>query len=383
MATLITRTWKSTGPSGHRVKRSAHGYSLVVNGKQERVVRAEWTKDDAREALAARILEREAKPAPARPAMTFGEAIARYLEVKAKKRSWKDDQRNLCRLRDALGGDRPLAEITAGRIAEYKIARARTLVQRDGEPREISAATLNRELAALRHLFTLAVEEWEVLDKAPRIRLEKEPEGRIVWLAATEETVLLTACHASQNKYLADVVTVALETGMRQGELLELDWSRVDLSRGVVALERTKAGKRREVPMRQAVYAIFAAMPEPRVGRVWPDKSIRTAFENAVEAAGLVDFTFHGCRHHFASWFMMRGGQLEALREILGHKDIKMTLRYAHLSPGHLRTEIEKTAADRPTMAGAVSTKLAHGDKIEPTSDVSPPNAGVAQWQSN
>lgn len=103
---------------------------------------------------------------------------------------------------------------------------------------------------------------------------------------------------------------------MRQGELLELDWSRADLSRGVVALERTKSGKRREVPMRQAVYAIFAAMPEPRVGRVWPDKSIRAAFENAVKAAGLVDFTFHGCRHHLASWFMMRGGQLEALREI-------------------------------------------------------------------
>ena len=241
-------------------------------------------------------------------------------------------------------------------------------MQRDGEPRAISAATLNRELAALRHLFTLAVEEWEVLDKAPRIRLEKEPEGRIVWLEAKEEAALLTACRASQNKYLADVVKVALETGMRQGELLELDWSRVDLSRGVVALERTKSGKRREVPMRQVVYAIFATMPEPRVGRVWPDKSIRTAFENA----GLVDFTFHGCRHHFASWFMMRGGQLEALREILGHKDIKMTLRYAHLSPGHLRTEIEKTAAavpppDQDDKPAANGTKTEHGARIEPT----------------
>jgi integrase len=251
---------------------------------------------------------------------------------------------------------------------------ARTLVQRDGEPREISAATLNRELVALRHLFTLAVEEWEVLEKAPRIRLEKEPEGRIVWLEATEVNALLAACRASQNKYLADVVTVAMESGLRQGELLELDWSRVDLSRGVVALERTKSGKRREVPMRQAVYAIFAAMPEPRIGRVWPDKSIRTAFENAVETAGLTDFTFHG-RHHFASWFMMRGGRLEALREILGHKDIKMTLRYAHLSPGHLRTEIEKTAG--------VSTSLAHDAKIEASPQVSAGKAGVAQWQSN
>jgi integrase len=120
-----------------------------------------------------------------------------------------------------------------------------------------------------------------------------------------------------------------------------------------MGLERTKSGKRREVPMRQTVYAIFAAMPEPRAGRVWPDRSIRRAFENAVQTAALADFTFHDCRHHFASWFMMRGGQLDALREILGHKDVKMTLRYAHLSPGHLATEIEKTAAPAAATAPA------------------------------
>jgi integrase len=375
MAKVIRRVWK-IGEDGHQVRRVAWGYRIVVDGKTEKVTRADWTKADALEALAFRMLERdpetkpshddavlEPAPPPARPALTFGEAIARYLEVKARKRSWKDDQRNLARLQDAFGADLPLGELTAGRIAEYKIQRARTLVKRDGGPRAISAATLNRELAALRHLFTLAVEEWEVLDKAPRIRLEKEPEGRIVWLEAKEAAALLTACRASQNKHLADVVTVALETGMRQGELLELDWSRVDLSRGVVMLERTKSGHRREIPMRRSVDAIFAAMPEPRAGRVWPDKSIRTAFENAVEAAGLKDFTFHGCRHHFASWFMMRGGQLEALREILGHRDIKMTLRYAHLSPGHLRIEIEKTAAN--------GTRAAHDARIEVTPPVS------------
>jgi integrase len=375
MAKVIKRVWKSTGPSGHRVKRVAWGYRIVVDGKPEKVTRAEWTREAAQDALDARVRERDVPPAPARAVMTFGEAVVKYLEVKSAKRSWKDDRRNLHRLRAAFGAARPLQEITAARIADYKIVRQRVLVHRGDVDRPISAATLNRELAALRHLFRLAVEEWEVLDKAPRIRLEKEPEGRIVWLETTEETALLTACRASQNKYLADVVTVALETGLRQGELLELDWSRVDLSRGVVALERTKSGKRREVPMRQAVYAIFAAMPEPRGGAVWPDRSIRTAFENAVEAAGLKDFTFHGCRHHFASWFMMRGGQLEALREILGHKDIKMTLRYAHLSPGHLRTEIEKTAAD--------GTKTEHGARIEASPRVSAGNAGVAQWQSN
>ena len=101
--------------------------------------------------------------------------------------------------------------------------------------------------------------------------------------------------------------------------------------------------------MRDAVYQLLAAKPEAsRHGRVWPVRWPRVAWESVVAAAGLEDFTFHDCRHHFASWFMMRGGNLLALREILGHRDIKLTARYAHLSPGHLRTEIEKTAAPMP-----------------------------------
>ena len=129
-----------------------------------------------------------------------------------------------------------------------------------------------------------------------------------------------------------------------------------------------------EVDMRPAVDAVFAGMPEPREGLVWPDKSIRTAFENAVKATEVDDFTFHGCRHHFASWFMMRGGQLESLRQILGHKDITMTLRYAHLSPGHLRAEMNKTAAG----AGESGTKTAHEPIIEAERRVSG-HAPVAQ----
>jgi integrase len=87
----------------------------------------------------------------------------------------------------------------------------------------------------------------------------------------------------------------------------------------------------------------LTALPGPREGRVFKTRSIRTAFENAAEAARLDDFHFHDTRHHFASWFMMRGGTLQELKEILGHADITMTLRYAHLSPAHLRSAMLKT----------------------------------------
>ena len=327
----------------------------MVDGKQERVTNAAWTKDDARAALTARMLARTTSPtlsAPAPP--TLGQVAQEYLDFKRAKgkRSIAQDEQLFKKLQAGLGADTPLPEITAQQIAQYDRDRL-TEISRLGRP--ISPSTVNRELAVLRHLLRLA-EEWGYIVKVPRIRLAKEPEGRVVWLEATEEAALLTACRASQTKHLAGVVTVALETGMRYGEIMTLTWDRVDLSRGVLMLERTKSGKRREVPMRPVVDAVFAAMPEPRVGLVWPDKSIRTAFENAVATARLTDFTFHGCRHHFASWFMMRGGQLESLRLILGHKDLTMTLRYAHLSPGHLRAEMNKTA---------ISTKSAHGAESE------------------
>src|SRR5262249_22925705 len=198
--------------------------------------------------------------------------------------------------------------------------------------RHYSPAAINRPLAALSTLLQLAHEEWEALPAVPKIKLEKEAEGRLRWLEPDEEARLLAACRASRNLLLADIVTVALETGLRAGELLGLTWDRIDLSRGVIRLEITKSGRRREIPMRQSVYEILAARPGPRQGRVWNLWNIRTAFVSAVKKANLVNFHFHDLRHSFASWFMMRGGSLQALKEILGHTDLKMTLRYAHLA---------------------------------------------------
>jgi site-specific recombinase XerD len=103
------------------------------------------------------------------------------------------------------------------------------------------------------------------------------------------------------------------------------------------------------------LYGVFAALPEPHTGRVWRQRRIRTAFENAVEAAKLDDFHFHDARHHFASWFMMRGGGLQALKELLGHADIKTTLIYSHLSPAHLRSVVARTA--RRTEPASISAQ--------------------------
>jgi site-specific recombinase XerD len=89
---------------------------------------------------------------------------------------------------------------------------------------------------------------------------------------------------------------------------------------------------------------LLATRREPRLGRVWPDRETRKAFETAVAVAQLDDFRFHDLRHTFASHFVMRGGSLQSLKEILGHGSMAMTLRYAHLAPEHVRGEMERTA---------------------------------------
>ena len=229
--------------------------------------------------------------------------------------------------------------------------------------RSLKAASVNRPLSILRHMLQLAHEEWEVLPVVPRIRPEKESQGRLRWLESDEEMRLLDACATSVNKHLLPIVTVALETGLRKGELLGLTWDRVDLSRGVLRLEVTKSGKRREVPIRQAGYAVLSALPGLHEGRVWPLGNFRTSFESAVKAAKLNGpFRFHDCRHHFASWYVMDGGNLQVLEKLLGHASLTMTMKYAHLSPDYLRADVAKVEAARERRRRGM-------DQIEPTTE--------------
>ena len=207
---------------GQRTKRKAWGYVTVgEHGKQVRCFKAEWTKEQAQDALAAHVLQIEQPKAQA-PGITISEAIERYKKAKARKKSIKDDERHLKAFKNYFGADTRLIYITSSRISAWKAERlAATCPQ---TKRGYSAAAINRPLAALRHLLQLAHEEWELLPAVPRVRLEKEPEGRIRWLEPDEESRLLAACRLSRTKHLGAVVRVALESGLRKAELLGMTW---------------------------------------------------------------------------------------------------------------------------------------------------------------
>jgi integrase len=355
MAQVNQRLWKIRG---QRTKRKAWGFTAQINGKQVRRYKAEWTQDDAEAELAKALLQVEPEK-PKGPGITLDQAVERYLAAKSRKRSVSEDRRILGHLKDYFGKDTPLSEITASSISEYKGRRllsARKIGEGESAvERPIAGATVNRALALLRHLLRLAHEEWELLDAVPRIRMEREAEGRLRWLTPEEANRLLDACRKSRTEHLTDLVEFALFTGMRRGEVLGLTWERVDRARGVVLLDVTKSGKRREVPLNSRADAVLARRGSHAHGRVFGSNwnTYRNAFEGAVARAKLEDFRFHDLRHTFASWTVQRGATLQEVKDLLGHSTLAMVMRYAHLSPEHLRSAVARLDTALPTVSSA------------------------------
>ena len=379
---VIIRKWTSRGPLNRKVRHTAYGYDITLNGKRERRVSAEWqTEQQALEEMLRR--QREAEQGREAPATrTLGELVEEYLRYKRDrgKRSLREDTRILRRgILPAFGTDLPVRKLTGAAIAQYDRKRAG----------QVSAFTVANELTVLRHMLRLA-RKWGYVEQVPDIEMPKKPGGRLASLDEAQITKLLDGCTKSRNPYLAAIVTVALNTGMRKAEILGLEWERVDLSSARLTLYKTKSGKPRGVPINRAVYDTLIALESDaarRVGLVFKRRDggewgqVRTAFTKALTRAGISGFRFHDLRHTFASHYMMRGGSLYDLKEILGHADIKMTTRYAHLSPQHLLAGVERLEGLTPTahsLAQSATMSGATGPESAVT-DRNPSGAPVAQ----
>lgn len=206
-----------------------------------------------------------------------------------------------------------------------------------------SDATKNIYLAALRHVFTVAVKEFDLLESNPLLKVTnlKNPRGRVRFLSDEERKELLTACEESGNHYLYLVVYLALTTGARKNEILSLKWSDVDLDKKLIYLHETKNGEVRTLILTdKAQLSLFELFRESKSEFVFKGKKdqpidIRYPFKNAVKRAGLKNFRFHDLRHSCASYLAMNGASMNEIAEILGHKSLNMVKRYAHLSTQH------------------------------------------------
>jgi integrase len=276
-----------------------------------------------------------------KPRQTWNEAVVRWLKEKSHKATAKEDVNMLRWLDPFLGGKElhTITRATIDAITEKKLASG------------CSNATVNRTLALLRAILRKCANEWEWLDRAPQVRMLREPRRRIRFLTRNEAQRLLSELP----EHLADMAAFSLATGLRASNVTGLQWSQVDLARQLawVHPDQAKARKAIAVPLN----AEAAALVSKQVGkhrthvfsfRGQPVRQVSTkAWYEALKRSGIEDFRWHDLRHTWASWHVQNGTPLYALQELGGWESPEMVRRYAHLSAEHLAPFARKLCALR------------------------------------
>ena len=205
---------------------------------------------------------------------------------------------------------------------------------------EHSSSTANRYLTLLKAVINTAVRLKKYDGNNPCTGVVKQKENNSRWRYLSEQEInRLWKC---ADKRLQEVLTCALCTGMRRGEILNLRWENVDLTGNIIYILKSKSGNPREIPILPVLRALLTSLDVRSTGRVFSItlQQLRRSFQKALAEAGINNFRFHDLRHTFASHFIMNGGKLPELQKILGHSDFKLTLRYAHLSKSYLQQAI-------------------------------------------
>lgn len=287
---------------------------------------------------------------------TLEELITKYEEnlLPLRNRDRKTVEAQLLWWKSKLG-KYVLADVTPQLVAESKDVLTKEL---NKHKRQRANATIVRYIASLSVCFTYAVKDLGWVEENPVLKVRKPglPRGRVKNLTDEERHRLLDWCqfgeNKSKNKYLYTVVVLALSTGARYNEIMNLKWADIDLERKRIHLEETKNGERRTIPLSskaleevnklRKVRRIDTPLLFPRKDGKKP-MDIRKHWEAAVEKAELTDFHFHDLRHSAASQLALNGASTLEIAHILGHKTLAMVKRYAHLTEQHTADILEKT----------------------------------------
>lgn len=309
-------------------------YIDYYNGHRRIREKAGRTKGEAQRALVTRhgeILQGRFNLPTRRTTPTFEQFAKRYLEfARTNKRGIRNEVYRVKALVRRFG-NRRLSELSTWDAERFKVERSK----------QAQPATVNRELGNLKNMMSMAV-KWGCLDKNPfggvkLLRVPKKPE-RI--LTESEEALLLAACDRVRGQHLRPIVTLALHTGMRKGEILGLLWSQIDLDNRTIHIHNAKSshGERR-IPMNQAVQDLLFDLAQKRKSDfVFPSSrkpgerlgDSKVGFWRAVKLAGIPHIRFHDLRHTFATRLVYAGVDLITVQHLLGHANITMTARYAH-----------------------------------------------------
>jgi integrase len=212
---------------------------------------------------------------------------------------------------------------------------------------EITPEMIEKYKAArLEKVEPATVIEWGYVRTNPGkgIKRLKEPPGRLRYLKPEQVETLLKC----SSKHIRPIVVTALNTGMRSSEIFNLKWPQVDLENRKITVINAKNNESRVIPIDKTLYKELFNLSQKSKGEyVFPGqdghplRSIRKAFSSALKKAGIEDFTFHDLRHTFASHLVMKRTDIRTVQQLMGHKDIKMTMRYSHLSPEYVQEAVE------------------------------------------
>jgi len=319
-------------------------------------VRRRENTDVATKELAQRLLRKrlddlaEAEVSGLRPtkAILFNEFTPEYLDhvnaVRAKSSQKKVP--SMVRILARTFGSMNLSKVTSGDVQRWIDKRSQ---ERKKNGKTIKPATVVSEFVTLSAIFREARKRGYVSkDPCRGLSLPRVNNKVIRCLSDIEEQRLLPACSDS----IRPIVQAGLYSGLRKEELLDLRWGDLDFEQGLLTVEHGKGEKKRHIPMIPELSEILSALPRqvskgeaspyvfnnPETGTRWVD--IRKPWFQALSLAGIRNFRFHDLRHSFASRMVQRGVPLKAVQELLGHADMKTTMRYAHLAPSDLRNAV-------------------------------------------
>lgn len=267
----------------------------------------------------------------------FGELVEQYLEWCEinHKGSYGSDKGYCANLVRHFKKDTPVHRIKSFDIERYKAKRIHA----------VKPATVNHEVKCLKHMFKMATTVWELTEHNPTngIKTFREDNERLRFLTSVEREQLINACKDGPD-YLRWIVLLATNTGMRRGEILNLEWKDVSLEKELIRIPKSKSGKPRDIPMNQVAIDVLKSIPNTE-GKIFPIGEFRRSWNTALKRAGITNLRFHDLRHEFASQLVMSGADMKVVQEVLGHSSLRTTQRYAHISDEHKRNAVKKIAS--------------------------------------
>lgn len=307
------------------------------------------------------VTRHEAKKREQRNSLTLSKFLEEHYSAYLMSINAKTAQKSLMCIQSNFKhlSTKPLVDITAWDIQQWVAERSKV-----GR----APATISYAYNRLRAVFNRAV-EWGFIDShsLDNVKIPRIDNKRIRYLSVSEEAALLDSLKARDARlkdealqrygkrvqrivsqhyvdFLEPLIVLALNTGMRKGEMLSLKWSHINMEDRYLTIrsENAKSKNKRTIPLNNTVYTMLQAWHEqnPDTELVFerngkPLDSYQYQWESLLKEAGIENFRFHDLRHHFASKLVMKEADLNVVRELLGHADLKMTLRYAHLAPEH------------------------------------------------